>query len=358
MKKIAIIILVFLLYNGVAFYLGWNVYHFLQHITSINAVLFSVIWLIFAYSIAIGRISHRFDLFTAIGYYWFGFLQYGLMLLPLTNLITWALSEKMSFYIELIVAVSIIGIFIIGIYRAYAPVIRKKKIEVPNKNKVGETLKVVVASDFHFGPVMGKGQLEKFVHLTNQTEPDLILLAGDIIDDVPYWYIKHNMKDSMKKLKSTYGAYGILGNHEYYGKKIKETVFQMEQSNIRMLLDETIEIEGICSLTGREDVTNKSRKNLEELKPINNLPWFVMDHTPADLETPMESGVNLQVSGHTHRGQMWPNQFITKKTFPLDYGYLQKQQLHAVTTSGFGFWGPPLRTNSRAELWLIEVLFV
>ncbi|MBQ0140849.1 MAG: metallophosphoesterase [Kurthia sp.] len=359
MKKISIIVLVFLLYNVIVFYLGWNVYSFLHDVWNLDRLSgFSIIWGIFAYSILFGRISHSFDLFKVIGYYWVAFLQYGLLIFPLTNIVIWLVNDAVAYYVEWVVALVIICIFIIGIYRAYSPIRRYKTIEVANKEKCGQHIKIIVGSDFHFGPVMGRGQLEKFVQLSNQEEPDLVLLAGDIVDDVPYWYIKNNMKDTMKRLTATYGVYGILGNHEYYGKKIKETVFQMEQSNVLMLLDETIEIPGICMLTGREDITNKARKNLADLKSTTNLPWLVMDHTPADLETPALLGVDLQVSGHTHRGQMWPNQWITQKAFPLDYGYLKKDTLHAVTTSGFGFWGPPLRTNSRAELWVIEMKFV
>ncbi|MGB5945794.1 MAG: metallophosphoesterase, partial [Paenisporosarcina sp.] len=109
---------------------------------------------------------------------------------------------------------------------------------------------------------------------------------------------------------------------------------------------------------GREDATNGKRQSLASLKPEKSeLPWFVMDHTPFDLKTPSELGVDVHVSGHTHRGQMWPNHLFTRRLFELDYGYKLKGLMHAFVSSGFGFWGPPLRLGSRSELWSITVTF-
>lgn len=358
LRKVSLFVLAFLLYNGVILYLGWNVYRFLHDAFHFDApLLFSIAIVIIAYSVVLGRVSHKFDAFTVVGYYWLGFVQYGLMIFPLANLAIWLSDNRVTLIIEWVTAMIIIGIFVYGVYRAYSPVARKQKITIENDDRAGEEMRIVLASDFHLGPVMGKGQLEKFVRLSNKAKPDIVFLAGDMIDDVPYWYIKHNMKETMAKLTSNHGVYGILGNHEYYGRQVEETLHQMEQSNIRMLVDETIEIPGVAVVTGREDATKKSRKALDELRVESSLPWLIMDHTPSDIETPMTLGADLQVSGHTHLGQMWPNQWITKKTFPLDYGYLKNEQLHAITTSGFGFWGPPLRTNSRAEIWIIDIVF-
>lgn len=359
MKKILGIVLAFLLYNAVAFYLGWNVYEFISRQFGYDfKIIFYILWYIIAYSFLIGRLSHKLDFFTVIGYYWFAFLQYGLLIFPITNLLIWLVNEQYEWLVQWGIFCLFVFIFAWGIYNAYSPVVRHQKIQIVNKKRAGESMKVVLASDFHFGPVMGKGQLKKFVKISNQIQPDIVLLAGDLVDDFPFWYIKNNLKEEMKKLHSKNGVYGILGNHEYYGKKINETIYQMEQSNIKMLVDETIEIPGICVITGREDVTNRSRKTLEELKITSELPWYVMDHTPKDIEIPALLGADLQVSGHTHLGQMWPNQYITRKSFPLDYGYVKNKQLHAITTSGFGFWGPPLRTNSRAELWALDIEFI
>ena len=127
---------------------------------------------------------------------------------------------------------------------------------------------------------------------------------------------------------------------------------------MQMLLDETILVGNRFYLTGQEDLTNKDRVPLASLKPEDKeLPWFVMNHTPNDLNTPMEVGADFHVSGHTHRGQMWPNHLITSRLFEVDYGHKQKQQMHALVSSGFGFWGPPTRIGSQSELWIVDITF-
>jgi len=140
-------------------------------------------------------------------------------------------------------------------------------------------------------------------------------------------------------------------------KKIPEFIKEMENANVKMLLDETILIEDAFILTGQEDRTNKERKPLEVLKPSANLPWLVMNHTPDDLNTPSQMGVDLHMSGHTHKGQLWPNQYITARVFELDYGYKLKEQMHTLVSSGYGFWGPPMRIGSRSELWVVDITF-
>ena len=106
------------------------------------------------------------------------------------------------------------------------------------------------------------------------------------MDDDPKWFAKDGMADVMKQLTSTYGVYGVLGNHEYYGKKIPEFIKEMENANVKVLCDETIRIDNVIVLTGLEDITNKDRKQLDALKTADDLPWFVMNHTPNDLITP------------------------------------------------------------------------
>lgn len=216
---------------------------------------------------------------------------------------------------------------------------------------------MVAASDFHLGVLSHKRHLQRFVDLTNEANPDIVLLAGDIVDDDPKWFVHEGMADVIKQLTSTYGTYGILGNHEYYGKKIPDFIKEMENANVKILLDETIRIADAFILTGQEDKTNTDRKPLDDLKPSANLPWLVMNHTPDDLVTPSKQGVDFHVSGHTHKGQLWPNQYITARVFELDYGYMLKEQMHTLVSSGYGFWGPPMRIGSRSELWVVDIKF-
>ena len=163
----------------------------------------------------------------------------------------------------------------------------------------------------------------------------------------------------MKDLTAPLGVYGVLGNHEYYGRTIPQFLKEMERVGVTMLLDEIVKVEDSFFLVGRKDKTDSKRKTMEELlaKIDPSLPIIVMDHQPSELKEAEKSGADLILSGHTHRGQMAPNHLITRKVFELDWGYLKKNQLHAIVSSGYGFWGPPLRIGSRSEVVLIEVSF-
>lgn len=358
MKIVAGIGSTLLIYSTLVAYLGWAVYVWLtSFIESVNPWLFSALWFVIAYSYVIGRIGHKWLGFTVLGSYWFAFLQYAILLIPLANIAALLVETKNDvFFIGLATALILLVLFIVGTYLAYSPVVRKLEITVAGKSE--EPLHMVIGSDFHLGFLSGKRHLQRFVNKTNALDPDVVFLAGDLVDDDPVWYARYGMSEVMEQLKPSLGVYGVLGNHEYYGKKIPLLVKMMEKSGVKILQDETLLIADRFYLTGREDRTNNNRVSLAELKPErNNLPWIVMDHTPADLKKPSELGVDFHMSGHTHKGQMWPNHLLTKRIFELDYGYRLLRGTHFLVSSGFGFWGPPLRIGSRSELWSVTMNF-
>ena len=355
-KQIAAGLAIIMIYSALAGYIGWAVYVWLLSFSlPVNGWLFAFLWMVLAFSYLIGVLGHKWLGFTIVGSYWFAFFQYALLLVPIAHLAVLAIDHPREVQIIGWGATFLFGvIFSIGTFLAYSPVIRHKEFIVKGS---GEDLNVVIASDFHLGILSGRRHLERFVAMSNKLEPDLVLLAGDLVDDDPIWYARYGMSEVMRKLTSKHGVYGILGNHEYYGKKIPLLVRVMEESGVKILRDETIEIGNKLYLTGREERTNRNRQALERLKPLGNLPWIVMDHTPSDLKTPVELGADFHISGHTHKGQMWPNHLITRKIFELDYGYLQKKNTHFLVSSGFGFWGPPIRIGSRSELWIVRIKF-
>jgi len=358
MKRISVGTLILAIYTLLVFYFGYNTYQWLQTWElPIHPVLFGFLWFVCAFGYIIGKFSHSLKYFSMIGSYWFIVMQYGLILFPLATLAYFVRpSEQTIFMIGNIIAFVFLIIFIAGTYMAFSPVVRHKTIHINKDSGSLRELKLVLASDFHLGLLSNKKHLQRFVNLANEEQPDVVLLAGDLVDDDPIWFVKDGMSEVMRQLKTTYGVYGVVGNHEYYGRKIPLLVEEMREAGVRMLLDETICVENAFYVTGREDATNGKRQSLESLKPeLDEFPWFVMDHTPFDLNTPAKLGVDVHVSGHTHRGQMWPNHLFTRRLFELDYGYKLKGLLHAFVSSGFGFWGPPLRLGSRSELWSIKI---
>lgn len=359
-KRIGFGLIAFLLYNALVYYLGWNVYTWLHVAFSFEGqFVFGVIWVIVAYSILIERIHHKLRVFKIIGSYWMIVIQYGLLLFPIANLLVWLLPGAQSKWLGYVVAALLIVIVAFGSYMAYSPVVRNLTIKIQKTNPIKKQLRMVIGSDFHLGILSNKTHLKRFVELSNKAKPDAVFLVGDLVDDDPVWYVEYGMSEVMKQLKSTYGVYGVLGNHEYYGRKIPLFVHEMAKSGVNILQDETILVAESFYVTGREDKTNTNRASLETLASTvdHKLPWIVMDHTPTDIETPSKLGVDVHLSGHTHLGQMWPNQYITRKTFEHDYGYKLKASTHTIVSSGFGFWGPPIRTNSRSEMWVVDVEF-
>ena len=347
---------VVVIYSGLTFYLGWNFKKWLiaMQLFRLEPLYWGLLFFI-AFSFVFARLHESLHFLSVVGNYWMFVFQYGLFLCVALNLLMLLPMFKNMAIMGSLAIVLLIGLFLVGTYNAYTPTVRHTTIEV---EKQGEPLRIVLASDFHLGILSGKNHLQRFVDLTNEQQPDIVLLAGDLVDDDPKWFVDHEMDQIMSELKTTHGVYGVLGNHEYYGGKIDLLVEEMTSANVTMLLDESVEVGNNIIITGQEDLTNKNRASLESLKPADDSKfWIVMNHTPNDLETPAKQQVDLHVSGHTHRGQMWPNNFITERMYELDYGYKLKDSMHTLVSSGFGFWGPPTRIGSQSEIWVIDVEF-
>jgi len=349
------------------FYLGWNGLIWLKAVFSFQQdALYWLVLAVLSYAYILGRMIKLLSWLSIIGSMWFGFVQYGLLLFPLANLAVWVLGlmdipEQTSIVVVgTVIAIILAGIFITGLYNAYSPIIRKYQVTIPKKTEM-KKLRIAVASDMHFGKLSGIAHAKRLVKMMNRINPDIILLPGDIIDDEPEHFQQKNMGAIMKQLHAPLGIYGVLGNHEYYGREIPAFLKEMEKVDIRILMDEVIQIGNSFYLLGRKDKTDSKRKSFAQLVNESeldvSLPLIAMDHQPAELKEAQENGIDIIVSGHTHRGQMAPNHLITRRLFELDWGYMKKGQLHAFVSSGFGFWGPPLRIGSRSEILEIVVEF-
>lgn len=348
-------------YGCLTFLLGWSIKAWLVALGAFRweplfwAILYGV-----ALSPVIGRLHRFLRPVALVGNYYFFLFEYGL-LLSLAGALIVRFTPLGVAAVGTGVALTIVVLAAFGTYFAYSPVKRRLVLHVA---KPGRTLRLALASDFHLGILSSKCHLQSFVEGVNRIKPDLVLLAGDLVDDDPGWYKRKNMGEILGQLKARHGVYGILGNHEYYGGQIPDVVEELAKAGVRILRDETVLVDGWLRLTGREDITNRNRKTLDELKreagmdEASREPWIVMNHTPDDQASPAEAGVDLHVSGHTHRGQLWPNHWITRRVFELDYGYRMKGDMHAVVSSGYGFWGPPFRIGSRSEWWDIELTFL
>jgi predicted MPP superfamily phosphohydrolase len=263
-------------------------------------------------------------------------------------------------------AVLIIASLIVlgGYINARNPIYREVKLQT-NKNGHGhESFRIAMASDIHLGTIISNSRADHLVDMINAKNPDLVLLAGDVIDEDLKPVIENNLGESLRKIRSKYGVFAINGNHEYIG-GAEEAVRYLEQHGINMLRDETLEVAESLTLVGREDRSSarfggKERLPLSVLmKSVSHDKYIIlMDHQPFHLEEGRLAGADLQLSGHTHQGQLWPVNYITNRIYELDFGTLTKDGSTAVVSSGFGTWGPPVRTGNRPEIVVIDILFV
>jgi len=361
-------------------YIGWHLALFISALwpAFAEAPLWgrAIYWTVF-FAVALGYLLGRLPFrprwlgrgLKVIGAFYFGVMEYAMLLLPLADLGALAVllaggdSKRYVQYAGIAVLALLAALFARGSWNAWNPVVRHYAIRVNKRAGGMKEATVAVASDLHLGNIVGNRHLDRLLAKMEQIKPDLILLAGDVIDEDIEPFVRNRMDVRLSRLKAPLGTYAVLGNHEYYGGHIEEYVRRMKEIGIPVLRDEIVETAGGLQIVGRKDKTAEAYPGGR--LPIGSLtggldaerPIIVMDHQPYQYDEAEEAGVDLLVSGHTHRGQFAPNHWVTRRLFELDWGYLQKGSLHAVVSSGFGTWGPPIRLASRAEIVVLRMRF-
>lgn len=352
-------ILIFILfYVGMCSYFGYMGWVWLKRSFAFKfKKTYILIISVLSLSVFVGYITTS-SFFITLGYYWLILTGFGLILLPIATLLFFLFKKKRIRSIGFGVLAVYLVLFSIGTYYAWSPVIQTYDVTI-KKDVERNDLKILMASDFHLGSVVGKKHLEKFVHLIEETRPDIILIPGDLIDDYIEPFIKENMGEIVLNVRAPLGVYATLGNHDYYGNDNQRIVEEMEKLGIEVLTDEVIMLEDDIYIIGRNDDTDKDRENIPELVAAldPSKPMIMLDHQPNELDVAAENGIDLIVSGHTHRGQIFPGSLITNMLYENDYGWLKKGDMHSIVSSGFGTWGPPLRIGTRSEVVMINVTF-
>ncbi|KAA0913382.1 metallophosphoesterase [Psychrobacter sp. ANT_WB68] len=252
-----------------------------------------------------------------------------------------------------------IGLFIYSLYNAYIPVVRKLSINI-NK-PLAKPLRIAVASDLHLGRLFGNKAVARLHAIIKRYQADILLMPGDIMDDNTQAFSTYKMAEDLAKLVTDlpYGIYATLGNHDLYGHE--QSISQaLQNAGVQLLNDEVFCIEHEGSpiwLLGRFDNHKRQRVATNELLTQANIaePIILLDHRPSDIMAHSQLPIDLQVSGHTHNGQIFPASFIVNAINRLGYGYEAIGKGHFVVSSGYGFWGIPFRLGSRSEIWLITL---
>lgn len=314
------------------------------------------------------------DLFTWIGSFWLAAFFYFLLIVVAIDLVRLANSivpfvpqswgtPKFKQLLFIISAGAVGVALVAGFINARNPRVRTLAVEI-NKPADGlNSLTIAFASDIHLGTLIGPRQTQRIVNRLNGLGADLILLGGDIVDEDLEPVIRGNLGASLEKLKAPLGIYGITGNHEYIG-GAREAVAYLESHGIPMLRDSSILVNGQFYLVGREDrdmprFSGKGRKSVAELMEgvDKQKPVILLDHQPFELDEKQAAGADLTLSGHTHHGQIWPLNYITKSIYEVSWGYKKKGNMHVYVSSGAGGWGPPVRIGNRPEVILLKIKF-
>ena len=370
------------IYGEINFYIfvrGWQA---IPYQSSLR-IYYLVFFLILSLSYLTGRILERYwmsflsDTLTWIGSFWLGAMVYFFFivilfdLLRLINIILPILPEtgtanyiNLKFAAFLFITLIISLVVYLGYINAKNPVINLIELNINKKAGSIKELNIVMASDIHLGTIIGKDRFSEIAEKINFLNPDIVLLAGDIVDENIQPVIENNLGETIKNIKSKYGTYGITGNHEYIG-GVENACKYLSEHGVTMLRDTSTKIDNSFYLVGREDrdrrrFAGKERKTLEELMEgiDKSLPVIVMNHQPFELNEAVKNKVDLHISGHTHHGQLWPFNYITEKIYEISRGYEKREDTHLFISNGVGTWGPPMRLGNRPEIVNIKVKFL
>ncbi len=283
-------------------------------------------------------------------------------LLPLSHGFPRAFPHGANRFVSLGVVTGVMGLIWLGHLNALNVRVRTLEVTIRKPAEGLRTLNIVVASDLHLGKIMGNSRLGSIVRTINALEPDLVLLPGDVVDESADHLRDEETIQRLLEMRSRYGVFAVTGNHEYYA-NLPATVAELERGNVRVLQDAWVKIADSFYLIGRKDRTAEryggGRRSLRELLDgvDRRYPMILMDHQPFHLEEAKDNGIDLQVSGHTHHGQLFPFNLITRMVYELSWGYLSKGETHYYVSSGVGTWGPPVRIGSIPEIVQIKVRF-
>ena len=236
--------------------------------------------------------------------------------------------------------------------------IQRHHIQIPKQSSTMQHLRVALASDLHIKSWTDRDFMERFVGLVNTEHVDVLLLPGDVLEGDRQDERLLEFERLFRAIQTSYGVFASLGNHESHRQSSAEDFFQA--SNIVVLRDSVVVIDSAFTLIGRNDGRANDRKTIEELVRTapGNLPVIILDHRPTDIERISMTGAEMLVSGHTHRGQLWPLNYITELMYDVNWGYKKVWNTHVFVTSGVQLWGPPVRTIGDSEIMMIDVDFV
>ncbi|MBF8193539.1 metallophosphoesterase [Nonomuraea sp. K274] len=217
-------------------------------------------------------------------------------------------------------------------------------------------LRIALVGDIHLGPILGRAHTQRIVDMINGTGADLVAIVGDLVDGTVEQLA--SAAAPLRDLRSRHGTFFVTGNHEYLS-GAAEWIEELRELGIRPLQNERVELPGL-DLAGVNDVTGAQQDHapdydraLGDRDPAR--PVILLAHQPVQVNEAMRHGVDLQLSGHTHGGQMMPLDLLTSWAQPTLAGYERFGDTQLYVTKGAGFWGPPIRVGAPPDITIVEL---
>ncbi len=347
---------------GVVFFVMWFLHAFSAFVTvqcfsklnfrfMVYALPLIMVCLMFGI-MAVGR-EHGMGFMTLGAYYWLGSLFIFFCCMLLVFIANFFLAEA-RFYAGLAgTALALAGIITAIVGAMLTPAV--KEVNITNAKLPVEELRIVLLSDTHLGNGVSLKRTQKLVEQVNALKADLVLVTGDFNEDGD---IK-TYSAPFKEMKAKYGAYGSLGNHEFY-RGLQNAINFFESSNVKLLRQQSVEILPGIEVLGVDDINTAgiSKKRLAEVMESTldkNKFSIVMEHEPKYYDVFANHGANLVLSGHTHDGQIFPFNWLVRTRYPHAYGLKKIDNTYFYVTAGTFYWGPPMRLFTRNEITLITV---
>ena len=378
-------VIVILAYLGINIYSGIRLFGFIRHFLPFSKIfVFWPIYILLCYSFILVMLLRleKIIFIRQAGMYAFPFFIYLFMALILMDGLRFALLyfNRIPNSPALSAAGTGIALALALLAMVYGT-IHARSIRTVHYNitinkslsaDLGEGLRIALVSDLHIGAVVGRNWVANIVDTVNKTEPDIILITGDIFDNsVSAIRDPEGIITELLRLKAPYGAFACGGNHDVdrlaWGEEAStEGIYEfLKRAGITLLQDEYELIANGFYLFGRRDVRpiglSQTRKTAAELTSELDKSRLILflDHQPVDFTAMEEAGADLILSGHTHRGQFFPGGLFTKQIFKragaVHYGLWQGRLAQGVVTSGAGVWGPPIRTASNSEVVVVNI---
>ena len=327
--------------------------------------------------IAVGVVL--FSSFFAILFYFFGFMNaviglfYLFCIWIVCDVVFWGIQKfcKYSFqsYFAGGAALILSALYLlVGWYQAHYV---SETFYSLHSDKLSSPLRIIQFADAHIGTTFSGAELAKYVQQMQKHHPDMVLIVGDFVDNDTSRQNFLDVLDALSSLKTTYGIFFVLGNHDissngeaFRGFSNQELMNEIKKRGIFVLQDEAILIDDKFYLIGRKDAyenrRGRDRKSISSL--LQNLDtskyMIVMDHQPNDYANEQAAGIDLVVSGHTHGGQLFPFNYVSLWAGLNDkiYGYEKRGQTDFVVTSGISDWRVKFKTGCKSEFVVIDVL--